>query len=225
MFTNTKAPKHEYERNAFDIKNSNRASLKAFTKQLADAPPEEAPAAPSMRNGKVEHPSVTLARQNMLAAKQVAQGEAAHNSRFQSLAQDTETVGALVKHWISATPGFVATPFNKESLTNAVNEWMLKGHALSIAALNQIFDVLVEGNYFERSGHARVRGESGIMVGRPTIYPVYETLAEQQQEAIQSVQPVSEEYTPAQLKAMPLEEHAKLARAGYRRNPNNTRVI
>jgi len=232
MFTNIKQKRSD-ERNAFDIANSNRASFKAFKKQLADAPPEEAPAQQPMRNGRPEHPTITLARLNMEAAKQTARADAAHSTRFQAVAQDTETVGALVNQWISQTPAFVSTLHNKTSLTNAVSERLLKGHALSIAALNGIFEMLVEGNYLERSGHARVRGESGIMVGRPTIYPVYETAQEQQQEIAvrkraEHTQPVvgdNRELSLSELRKLSDEELAARARAGYKPNPNNIRVL
>jgi hypothetical protein len=220
----TDRPKRADERNAFEIANSNRASFKDFKKNLL---PEEAPTQPPMRNGRPEHPSITLARRNMDVAKQTAQADAAHSTRFQSVAQDTETVGALMLQWMRQTSGFVPTEHNKLSLTNAVNEWLLKGHALSIAALNDIFNVLVEGNYLQRSGHARVRGEGGIMTGRATIYPVYETASERQQESLQSAPTVvgDRELSLSELRKMSDQELAARARAGYKPNPNNIRVI
>lgn len=230
MFTNIKAAKRFDEKNRFDQHNDNLRDQKQYVTEQAAAPKVE-PAAPRMRNGKVEHPSVTLARQNMEAAKRNAQAETAHHSRFQAVAQDTETVGALVSQWISQTPGFVATPFNKESLSNAVNEWVLKGHAVSIAALNDIFDELVEGNYLNMSGHLKVRGQ-GIMTGRPTIYPVYETAQEQRQEIAvrkraENTQTVSgdRELSLSELRKLSDSELAARARAGYKPDRQNRRVI
>jgi hypothetical protein len=207
----------QYER---DVQNARIAERKKATaeknKPVVVVPPEPPGI---LAGGTRTSPTVEAARQAMLADKQKAQRGANISARFSSIVQDKETIVALTKQWITDTPGFVATPHNMQSLSNAVDEWLLKTGIISIAILNDIHDELVEGHYLEMSGHSRVRGQ-GIMVGRPTVYPQYKTLEEQQAEAVgvrkRGVGPnqiVAVEMSAAEARHLPLAELAARARA------------
>jgi|HubBroStandDraft_6_1064221.scaffolds.fasta_scaffold02559_7 hypothetical protein len=228
----TETPKPEFQKNKFEQHNDNLRDQKQFVKEQAAAPKVERTAPPRTRNGRlIESPALTEARRNMEADRENAQAETAHKTRFQAIAQDTQTVGALVNQWISQTPSFVSTLHNKTSLANAVNEWLLKGRVLSVAALNDIFDLLVEGNYLERSGHARVRGQGGIMSGRPTIYPVYETPAEQRQQAVvlkrsENVASRTDGSIDSRTaRHMELSELGAIVKANYRNSPTRNQQV
>ena len=127
-----------------------------------------------MAGGTPTSPDVEAARNAWNAEKQNRQEDRVRDSRFNSVMADLDTVGALVKQWISQTPEFIPTDFNKESLSNSVNECLLSGDSISIKLLNTIFEYLVANNHLQNAGHARRARGQGIMVGAPTIYPVYE---------------------------------------------------
>ena len=182
-----------------------------------------------MRNGKVEHPSVTNARNAWNAEKQNLREDASRNTRFNSVVQDAETVGALLKQWMSETAGFIPTEFNKQSLVNAVDECLYVGDSISIKLLNTIFEYLVEHNHLERSGHMRVRGQGGVMVGPPTVYPVFQRNEEAgivRKRGVVSTQTVPDGISVSEARRMPLPDLAAKTRAmrnvGTRPEPTET---
>ena len=163
-----------------------------------------------LAGGTTSSPEVELARQNMIAGRQSDQQDVARESRMSAVAQDVDTVKALVTQWIAQTSGFVPTEFNKTSLTNAVQEYIYNHGALSIAALDKIFEYLLAMNHLERSGHARVRGQGGVMVGRPTIYREFRSPAEQaldaQVQVRSSAQQPADNISVAEARSMDLSE-------------------
>lgn|ERR1700693_1680509 len=219
------------ERNRFDIANINRASFKNFKKQLEENPepePVNPLEGPRSKGGILESPDVTRARQNMVAAKLEAQETKARGARFNGISQDADTVQALLAQWVRQTPAFIVTTHNTLSLGNAVTQYIYSAGIISIAALDDIFQHLANNNYLERSGHVRVRGQSGVMASGPVrMFPVFKTPEEKQAEAVQAGQDVVGDRAAedAANRKLSLSELAARARAGYSRNPKNIRVI
>jgi hypothetical protein len=218
------------ERSKFEIANSNRASFKDFKKQLAENPepiPVNPQDGPRSKGGILETPDVTLARQNMVAAKQEAQETKARDMRFNAVSQDPATIGALMLAWIQQTPGFIPTEHNKQALIRATDEYIYKAGIISIDALNQIFAHLVEYNFLERSGHQRVRGQGGVMTGAVKTYPIFRTPEEKQAEVVNDACDVVTDRAAedAENRKLSLSELAARARAGYKKNTHDVRVI
>lgn len=219
------------ERNAFDIKNSNRASLKAFTKNLAENP-EPAPVnpleGPRSKGGILETADVTRAREAMVAAKLEAQETKAKDLRFNGISQDAATVAAILNQWKMKTPEFVNTPHNALSLVHAIDQYIYNAGIISIAALDDIFQHLANNNYLERSGHVRVRGQGGVMASGPVkLFPVFQTPEEKQDAKMNEAATVVTDRAAedAANRELSLSELAAKARAGYKKNPRDIRVI
>lgn len=164
-------------------------------------------------------PAVEAARQAMNAERQRIQEDASRASRYAVVTQDAATVAALFEQWVRQNPGFVSTEHNRISIMNAIDECLYMGDPLSIKLFDDIFAYLVENNHLQRSGHLRVRGQGGVMVGPPTIYQSQfqkegkemDTLVRKR--GVGSAQTVSDDISVREARHMPLAELAARARA------------
>jgi len=217
------------ERSKFDIHNSNETRKKAFVKNLRENPepvPVRVSDGPRTLRGTLETPDVTLARQNMLAAKEEAKENKARDMRFNAVSQDPATIGALLLQWIQTTPGFIPTEHNKNALVRATDEYIYKAGIISIDALNQIFQHLLDHNFLERSGHMRTRGAGGVMVGPVKTYPVFKTPAEKQAEVNGAATVVTDRAAEDRAnRKLSTSELAAKSRALNKPNLQNIRVI
>ncbi len=171
-----------------------------------------APAPRRTLNGKIESLDVAAARAAMEQGKIDAAHAALVRSRFNAVAQDTKSCAMLFEGWAARKTEFYPSPFNRESMTRAVSHVMqVSGREFGVALLDEVFDHLVANNFLE----ARIRYRGG----RPAnMYPEYvpEGRAVAPTAPIRRV--VAEPTLPEgqNAKTMPLDELAKLVRAGYK---------
>jgi hypothetical protein len=218
----------QYER---DMQNARIAERKKAAakknKPVVDVQPEPLGILPG---GTTTSPAVESARNAWIAEKQNRRDDAARGSRFQVAMQDLDTVGAVLKSWMSDTPEFIPTPFNKESIANAVNECLLCGDSISIKLLNDIHEYLLQNNHLQNAGHARRARGQGIMVGAPTIYPVYEPNqgVVVRRRGVATYRNVADDISATEARHMPLAElgaRVRAMRSGAAQPPASTENI
>jgi hypothetical protein len=230
MSMNVHRDKPTDERNKFDIRNDNEASRKAFEKNLREhpePPPINPLDGPRSKGGILETPTVTEARLAMVAEKLEIKATNVRTARIGEI--DEATITALVESWVRSTPAFLVTRHNQISFARAIETYIYRsGYMVTIPILNDIFATLQSQNYLERSRGSRVRGANGIMVsGETRMYPALVTTEAKQEAAVQSARSgvadrVAEDKANRQLSDAEL---AARARAGYKPNSNNIRVI
>jgi hypothetical protein len=219
------------ERSKFDIARSNEVARKAFERNLRENPapaPAKVNEAPRSRGGVLMTPDVVAARDNYIAAKLEAKDAAGRTARFTGIAADEATVAALFESWTRSHPALLVTRHNLISFGNAVTTYVYGCGQISIPILDDIFQYLLKEGYLETSRGSRARGAGGIMVSDGVrMYPALVTTEDKQEAAVQAVEQAAGNRA-AEDKAnreLSLSELAKLARASYKPNPRNIRVL
>ena len=175
------------------------------------------PAAPAIViNGrKYSDPKLLEAKAAMEQHKTDAANKAKIRSRTLAMAQDAASIRALFEGWMAVRKQFCPSPFNVENMIRALGSVVAQsGDAVSVALLDEVFTFLNANNYLEKA--IRRRGEPAARLYPEYVPPVEATVAPvgAPHRVNAPVAPTLPEGQDA--RTMPLDELAKLVRAGYK---------
>lgn len=168
-------------------------------------------APPRSAGGAVLTPELVAMRDAAKASRENVRAEQARMQQAVAVAQDPDTVRAILSSWLQNTPSFFQSEFNLTNVENALQHMVLAGRAISIGLLNEVHAYLSENNYLEKA--VRVRGQSAARVFQAPPEPEPDSVYRGRQVQIYSA-PTAEERKA--LKAVPLRDLARQVRAGYR---------
>jgi hypothetical protein len=137
--------------------------------------------------------------------------QTAKNAVGKVTSYDRETNIAIAEAWKNRTPDFYPSVFNITNLNNLMTKVLhTTDHQYGIALLEACFKWLNENGYMEKRN--RIRGEAAAKV-----YPVYDETVYVKSSAPQRNANVITTEERARLKAIPLDELARQARANYKK--------